>query len=63
LIYEHRSTVYNQEILSNIKTESLTPYDKNKLIKRLEREMKRQATELNFELAIKIRDKVKELKN
>jgi excinuclease ABC subunit B len=48
--------------LVSIKTDSLTPYDKNKLIKRLEKEMRKQALELNFELAIRIREKVKELK-
>lgn len=49
--------------LGKIKTESLTPYDKKKIVKKLETEMKRQAEELNFEMAIKIRDKVKELKD
>lgn len=48
--------------LEKIKQESLTPYDKKKIIKKLELEMKRQAEDLNFELAIKIREKVKELK-
>ncbi len=48
--------------LKKIKTESLTPYDKKKIVKKLEIEMKKQAEDLNFELAIKIRDKVKELK-
>ncbi|EKE15025.1 MAG: hypothetical protein ACD_12C00194G0002, partial [uncultured bacterium] len=32
-----------------------------KLVKKMEREMKNQAENLNFELAIKIREKVKEL--
>lgn len=44
-----------------INKESLTPYDRKKIIKRLKQEMKYQAEELNFELAIKIRDKIKEL--
>jgi excinuclease ABC subunit B len=48
--------------LESIKTDSLTPYDKNKLIKRLEKEMRKQALDLNFELAIKIREKIKEMK-
>jgi excinuclease ABC subunit B len=49
------------DYLDRIKPESLTPFDKKKLAKRLEREMKRAAEDLNFELAIKMRDKVKEL--
>jgi len=48
--------------LNKINNESMTPYDKGKWIKKLEREMRRQAENLNFEIAIKIRDKVKELK-
>lgn len=47
--------------LERIKVESLTPYDRKKLIKRLRQEMMKQAEELNFELAIKIRDKIKEI--
>ncbi|GAB4218844.1 MAG: excinuclease ABC subunit UvrB [Candidatus Microgenomates bacterium] len=49
--------------VENIKSESLTPYDKKKIIKKLKLEMKYQAENLNFELAIKIRDKIKELMN
>jgi len=41
--------------------ESLTPFDKKKFVKRLEREMKNQAENLNFELAIRIREKIKQL--
>ncbi|MCX7955971.1 MAG: excinuclease ABC subunit UvrB [Patescibacteria group bacterium] len=49
--------------LEKIKTDSLTPYDKKKITKKLKLEMKKQAEELNFEMAIKIRDKIKELEN
>lgn len=55
-----KSTIDN---LDKIKLDALTPFDKKKIIKKLELEMKRQAEDLNFELAIKIRDKVNELKN
>jgi len=41
---------------------SLTPQDKDKWIKRLERDMKRLAKDMNFEAAIAIRDKLRELK-
>jgi len=49
--------------LDKLDSESLTPYDKKKIIRKLEQEMKRQAEELNFEMAIKIRDKVKEMES
>ena len=48
--------------LDKIKSSAMTPYDRKKIVKKLETEMKRQAEDLNFELAIKIRDKVNELK-
>ncbi len=48
-------------LLKGIRKESLTPYDKKKTIKRLEREMKKAAEEMNFEVAILLREKVKEL--
>ena len=54
---------YTEDFLEAIKPEALTPYDKKKLIGRLEGEMRHQANDLNFELAIKIRDKVRELKS
>lgn len=54
---------YSADYIDSIKPESLTPYDKKKILKNLEREMKKQAGDLNFELAIRIRDKVKELNN
>jgi excinuclease ABC subunit B len=49
--------------LDSIKPESMTPYDKKKVIKKLKLEMKHQAENLNFELAIKIREKIKQLEN
>lgn len=49
--------------LDEIKTDSLTPYDKKRIIKKLKIEMKKQAEELNFEMAIKIREKIKEIEN
>jgi len=52
---------FDAKYLDEINVESLTPFDKKKLVKKMEREMKNQAENLNFELAIKIREKVKEL--
>ncbi len=62
IITDKKQPLVNNDYLSSIKTESLTPYDRKKLIKKLERVMKKQAEDLNFEIAIKIRDKIKELK-
>lgn len=48
--------------LNNLKTDNLTAYDRTKLIKKLEKDMKRYASDLNFEAAIAVRDKIRELK-
>ncbi len=53
---------FDAKYLEEINIESLTPYDKKKLVKKMEKEMKSQAENLNFELAIKIREKIKEIK-
>jgi len=50
------------DFLDKINPEGLTPYDKRKLVKKMELEMRKQAEELNFERAIKIREKIKEIK-
>ncbi len=63
MAYDKPKAVYNEEVLADIHTDSLTPYDKKRLTKKLEKEMKKQADEFNFELAIRIRDKIKELNN
>lgn len=52
----------DDEFLDEVKTDSLTPYDRKKIIKKMEIEMRKQAENLNFERAIKIREKVKKLK-
>ena len=49
--------------LNNNNLGSLTPFDRKKLIKVLEREMRKSASLLNFEEAAQIRDKIRELKN
>jgi len=48
--------------LPEIDTESLTPMDKQKLVKKLTRQMRLAANDLNFELAIEIRNKIRSLK-
>jgi len=47
--------------LPDINIDNLTPMDKKRLIKNLKREMRLAANDLNFELAIKIRDKIRKL--
>lgn len=53
---------FDSKYLDEMNIESLTPFDKKKLVKKMEKEMKSQAENLNFELAIKIREKIKEIK-
>lgn len=47
--------------LPDIDLDSLTPMDKRKLVSKLKREMQLAASDLNFELAIEIRGKIKEV--
>lgn len=47
--------------LPDIDADDLTPLDKRRLVRRLTREMKIAARELNFEFAAEIRDKIKEI--
>lgn len=46
-----------------INTDGLTPYDKKKLIHKLRSEMKKQAQDMHFEVAITLRDMVKKIEN
>jgi len=43
--------------------DGLTPYDKKKLITTLRAEMKKQARDMHFEVAIALRDKIRRLEN
>ncbi len=62
---EEKSLFYDRDFdsryLDEMNIESLTPFDKKKLVKKMEREMKNQAENLNFELAIRIRERVKKI--
>jgi len=61
-ILSDRKKDYSQiNLLEKIRAEDLTPYDRQKIIKKLRRAMKKQADEFNFELAIKLRDKIRQL--
>ncbi len=48
-------------IMNDMDISSMTPMDKKKWVTRMKREMKIAADEMNFELAARIRDKIKEL--
>jgi len=48
--------------LMKLNAESLTPTDREKWIKKLERDMKKLAGDMQFEMAIQVRDKIRELK-
>lgn len=50
-----------QEYITNIKSDGMTPFDRKKTIKRLQSEMKRAAEDMNFEAAIMLREKIKDL--
>ncbi len=54
---------FDMQAVENLDIDSMTPMDKKKMIKKLEREMKKYAEEMNFEAAIMLRDKVRELKD
>lgn len=50
-----------KEKLSKIEVDQLTPEDKKSLLARLNRQMREASKNLNFELAVKIRDQIKKL--
>lgn len=52
---------YNETVLTKINPDALTAVDKKRMTKKLEKEMKKQAEQMNFELAIALRDKIKQL--
>ena len=52
---------FGGQILPEIDKDSLTPMDKQKLVRKLRVEMRLAAKDLNFELAAEIRDKIKEI--
>lgn len=47
--------------LDELKADALTAYDRHKLVRRLKTQMKREAENLNFEFAARLRDKIREL--
>ncbi len=49
--------------LDSISSAAMTPFDKKKVAVKLEKEMKKYAEDLDFETAILIRDKLRDIKN
>ncbi len=62
MFFDKKSFKVNEDVLNRFKVDGLTPYDKKKLVKKLRIEMRKQADEMNFEMAIKIREMIKKLK-
>lgn len=62
MVFDKKQKNIDLSSVQDIDPAALTAYDKKKMIKKLEREMKKQAEQMNFEIAIKLRDKIKELK-
>ncbi|MFA9288477.1 MAG: excinuclease ABC subunit UvrB [Weeksellaceae bacterium] len=60
--FDKMNTNFDLEALESIESESMTAYDKKKMVKKLEKEMKQLVEDMNFEAAIRVRDKIKELK-
>lgn len=58
-MFSNSDGYYNR--LPDIDLSSLTPMDRKKLVDSLRKEMKLASKDLNFELAIEIRDKIKQL--
>jgi excinuclease ABC subunit B len=58
--FKSKSHLYYKD-LENIDTEGLTPLDKKKLIRKLRSEMQLAARDMNFELAIEIRDTLRQI--
>lgn len=63
MVFDKMRKDFDLKGLDLIQTESMTPLDKKKMVKKLEREMKTYAEEMNFEAAIALRDKIREIKD
>lgn len=62
IISDRMDIEYTPAVLTQIHPAGMTAFDRNKMVKKLEREMKKQADQMNFEMAIAIRNKITELK-
>ncbi len=62
LLNDHKSEISHKQVV-DLNPDSLTGYDKKRMIKKMEREMRRQAEDMNFEFAISLRNKIRELRS
>ena len=63
MVFDKMRKDFDLKGLDDIQVDSMTPMDKKKMIKKLEREMKTYAEEMNFEAAIALRDKIRDMKS
>jgi excinuclease ABC subunit B len=63
MVFDRMQHDFDIKAIDSLDSTSMTPYDKKKMVKKLEKEMKRYVEEMNFEAAIALRDKIKELKD
>lgn len=61
MAFEKKPDYITKQYVDSIDPHAMTPYDAKKMIKKLQREMKKQAEHMNFEMAILLRDKVRAL--
>lgn len=61
LYFSKKSAKLGVRELDDLDSNSLTSYDKKRMLSRLKRQMKQEAEALNFELAARIRDKIREI--
>lgn len=59
--FSDKKSKFGVSSIDELQGNSLTGFDKKKILMRLKRQMKQEAENLNFEFAAKIRDKIKEL--
>lgn len=63
MVFDRPNKDITSDAVAHLDPSSLTTYDKKKIVKKLEKEMKVQAESMNFEMAIQLRDKIRELKD
>ncbi len=61
MVFDKMNRDFDIKGLETLDAQSMTDYDKKKTIKKLEKEMRKYVEEMDFEAAIMIRDKIKEI--
>ncbi len=62
MAFDKIRTQFDMKKLDEIKADTMTGVDKKRMVKKLQAEMKKSADEMDFESAIILRDKIRELK-